>query len=366
MSSFDINITEVEKQETHDLKYSYLMLNFSGKDVDHVLVNTLRRIMLNNIPTYAIAPECITIEQNTSVFNNDQMRVRLIQLPILNTHVGVDYLPEKYWFNVDYASQEREIHDEEKSIEIYISSKNDDENIRCVTTNDIKYYEDGKEIANKYNQKFPFVLIKLRPREIFVCRMKAVLGTGESSAIWAGVNNASYNYDKTDAGGKAIIKIESQGQMDEYELIWKATKYMQHKLENLKTIISKKYADLPQKDVKDPQSFDITLDEESHTIGQILISHIQERDDIEYAGVGKKNELIKQITMTFRYKKYMKEPLTPIMETIDKIISIMNFMEKKIYKLGNKYITSDVEEKKVNVESEEVKKPKVKKVQKKK
>lgn len=333
---FDINIEEVEKQETDGLKYSHLIVKMTGKTVEPVVINTLRRVMLNNIPIYAFPSECIVIENNTSVFNNDQMRIRLCQLPILNTKSELDYLEDKYWLDVNYANKEREKHPQEKSIELYISATNVDENIKNVTTNDVQYYEDNILVNNKYDKKYPIVLIKLRPKETFKCKLKAVLGTGERNVIWAGAGNVYYSYSEHEA----LMTIESHGQIDEYELMWKACRYMQNKFENLKHVIQEKYES--SKTEINPKTIELVLDNESHTIGGILMSVIQDNKKVAYAGVGKRNELVKQITLLIKYNEATSEPLKPIMDSIDYVIELMKYMEGKVYNVGKKYINNGV------------------------
>jgi DNA-directed RNA polymerase alpha subunit len=337
---FDINIEEVETRDTVDLDYSSLVLKFSGKNVNEILTNTLRRIMLNDVPTYAFTPDCIVIEENTSVFNNDQIKVRISQLPIYNTPLDISYLQEKYWFDVDYASQDRLKHPSEKDIEINIQVVNNDENIKYVTTNDIVYRENGKIIKNKYNQKYPIVLLKLRPMQTLKCNMKAVLGVGERNAIWSAAGNSYHNivFDKT--GEKIdhiLLYIESHGQFSEYELIYKACQFMQEKLEDTKQRIHENY-EMESSKNSSLKTIEVTLDNESHTIGGLLINIMQDRDDVEYAGIGKKNELVKQITMCIRYKKETNEPLKPLIESVDYVIKMMLFVQEKIHKLGKKYI----------------------------
>ena len=113
-NKFDVKFEEIKKIETKDLEYSNLTLRITGKSVSEVLVNTFRRIVLSNIPTYAFAPECMIFDKNTSIFNNDQMKVRLMQLPILKTKLNLSYLHDKYWLDVDYSKKDREKHPEEK------------------------------------------------------------------------------------------------------------------------------------------------------------------------------------------------------------------------------------------------------------
>lgn len=357
-TKIDIKIEEVSKKETNDLDYSVLTLKFAGKEVNENLINVLRRIMLNDIPIYAFAPECIQIEQNTSVFNNDQMRLRLAQIPIFKNKVDLSYLEEKYWLDVNYNSQEREKHPMERNIEMYISTTNNDENIKNVTTNDIQYYYDNEKIDGGYNKKYPIVIIKLRSGEAFKCKLKAVLGVGERNVIWAGAGNTYYNiFDD-----HIILNIESHGQMDEYELLWKACQYMQLKLIDIKKTIYEKYESLISKN-EPIQAVDITLDNETHTIGNMITQLLQDRDDVIYAGTGKRNELVKQITIIVKYKKATLTPLDPIMESIDGVIEIMKTIEDKVYKLGGKYITTSENQKE---ESHVVEQKKTKKISKKK
>lgn len=334
-NNFDIEISEIECTETNGLEYSHLVLKFSGNSVNEVFLNTLRRIALNNIPTYAIAPECITIEENTSVFNNDQMRVRLIQLPIFNISLNLDYLPKKYWMGVDYADPKREKHPNEKSIDMYVSATNTTENIKYVTTNDMRYFENNNEIKGKYNKDYPIVLIKLRPREIFTCKLKAVLGTGERDAIWSAAGNAYYNI----TGNNAIFTIESHGQFSEYEILWKACRFMQTELGVIRQLLIDKYdMDNPKPEPK--QNIELVLDNETHTIGGLIVWFLQNMDIVKYAGIGKKNELVKQITINVKYTKEIEYALEPILQSISIVSKLMEYTEKKIYKLGSKYITT--------------------------
>jgi len=335
MTKYDVSIEEVTKVETKGLQYSYLTVKFSGKSVNVVLINTLRRVLFDNIPTHAFPLECITVEKNknSSVFNNDYMRLRLTQLPIINTKLDLSYLPAKYWHNIDF-SKEREFHPQEKRIEIYINSTNTTDTVYDVTTSDIKYYEDGELVHNKYNQEFPIVLIELRPTEIFSCHMTSALGTGEKNAIWSCVSNVFYKID----GDDIVMTLESNGQFNEYELLWKATRFMHEKMEELKETISQ------QKQLTKIKEVELILDNETYTIGGILTDILQNMDVVIYAGVTKPNQLVKSIMLRIEYNKELDDPYKPIYEAIQYIIGLMNHMEKQIYKIGEKYLTIDKKE----------------------
>jgi DNA-directed RNA polymerase alpha subunit len=75
--NIDVNIKQLHKQEFKGLQSSQLILEFDGSTVNCCMVNALRRICLDHIPTYSSSFKSIIIEQNTSVFDNDYMKLRL-------------------------------------------------------------------------------------------------------------------------------------------------------------------------------------------------------------------------------------------------------------------------------------------------
>lgn len=335
MEKFDITIKEIKKVPWEGLQYSSLSLLFKGKHVTPVLVNTFRRILIDDIPTYACPPEKIEIkkENNTSKFNNDYMKLRLSQLPIMKIKSSLCYLDPKYWKNVNY-SEDYERHPDEKQIEIYINSKNTTDTIYRVTTSDLQFREDGKKIIDKYNTDFPIVLIDLCPGEIFKCHMVATLGIGKKNIIWSSVSKAYYEINEQ--AKECTLIINSNGQYDEYDLMWKACRYIQFKLEEIQNILEEK-----QKSIDDKETIkkvDLVLDDETFTIGGILTDILQNRQDIIYAGITAPSYLTKCIEIKIEYVKETDKPYIPIFESIAYISGMMKYIEKIIYDMGKKYI----------------------------
>ena len=75
-----ISIKEISFQEYDKMHYGRLVLDF--KNVSTAYINTLRRIMLEEVCSYAFSSESIKIEENSSIFHNDIMRLHISQLPI--------------------------------------------------------------------------------------------------------------------------------------------------------------------------------------------------------------------------------------------------------------------------------------------
>lgn len=356
--TININIKEIEKVNYHVInknlldknvkEYYYfipvsskLILEFSGRDNANVIVNTLRRVLYDNIPNYAFPSDLIKITENTSIFNNDFMKLRLSNLPVLNTDLDIFYLEPNYWMNVDYSDPKRPKHNLEKQIELVINYINNTDNIVNVTTNDIHYYEDGIEVI-KYNKNAPLLLIQLKPLQSFRCSMRAVIGVGERDNIFAAVANAFYDDLTTDdiKGGfiknpdnKIIFNVESQGQYDEYVLLIKACKYIVKKLDIIKQELNIKFT---SKDFTETSELIIVLDGEDHTMGQLLNYYFQNHKDIIFSGVAKPDHLVNSIRFKIASADNIKSPIKPIFEQMNLLKETFMHIEQLLLKLSNK------------------------------
>jgi hypothetical protein len=195
INNIDINIKEIDTRKFHELHGSLMALEFSGKSLNVKHINAIRRVAMDDIPIYAFPPELIKIEGNTTIFNNDYMRLRLSQLPILNLDSEIDYLDNKYLnMGINFDDPNFIRYEKEKVIELYINSYNNTPDNMNVTTNDINYVEDGEPIS-KYSAKYPILLTQLRPNETFKAHMKAALSNGLKSNIFSAASNCFYDYD---------------------------------------------------------------------------------------------------------------------------------------------------------------------------
>ena len=149
--SIDILIEELQKRELKGLQDSRLILVFTGKTVTPELINSIRRLCIDYIPTYAFNKYGITIEKNTSIFNNDYMKLRLSQITMPNIINNIYYLDNDYWFQIDYSNPNRPKHpNDNKIIEMYIQAHNTTSDVLDVTTNHSKIYEDGIPLGISY------------------------------------------------------------------------------------------------------------------------------------------------------------------------------------------------------------------------
>lgn len=330
--STNINIVELKKTPFKDFQYSQLVLQIKGNRINECVVNALRRTALSDIPVYAICNQSITIEQNDTIFNNDYMKLRLSQLPIFNVKNSIMFLPREYWYNVDYSDIKRKkLPEDTKKIDLYLNVNNSTNDVMNVTSESIKYYEDNEEIPDKITNIKPVLLIQLRPNESFKMMAKAVLGVGERNDIWAAASNSFYN--KIDTNEYKFM-IETQGQMDEYEILIKSCKIIKKKLVDIKQTVNKYLDNI---EIKKNEVVEINLKNEDHTIGNIINDSLQNHPDIIFSGLSKPDLLIKNIIIKVVCNTSLVKAFNTI---IDNDVKLFDIIENELFKLGKKYISS--------------------------
>lgn len=192
-------------------------LYFTLSGIDKCFANALRRTILTDIPTIVIRTEdtavnqCI-IKKNTSRLHNEIIQQRISCIPI---HI----------FDPEFA--------EKHHLEIDVTNNSDDQNIRMVTTKDIKIKD---TIANTYLSEeetkkiFPaneitghyIDIVRLRPKmgtsipgEQIVLSAKFSVATARINSMFNAVSVCSYGYtmdkEKADeAWEKVHAKLKSE------------------------------------------------------------------------------------------------------------------------------------------------------------
>jgi DNA-directed RNA polymerase subunit L len=298
---------------------SKLHLEFEGKDVYPKLINSISRVASNGLPSYGFPPQLINIEQNTtSAFDNQYMQLRLSNLPIYDVSLDLYHLHDKYWKNINYGDMNREKHPLEKDIKIYLNYHNNSDQIKQVTTNDVKVYIDGEEVQ-MYDKNYPILIVKLRPNDSFKFNMKATIGIGELNAIWRTAVNSYAPYEDN----KYNLYLHSNGQESEYIILIKSCKHIIKRLEDIKIQIEKM---TNQREIKNESKLSLILDGEDHTIGELINYEFQSHPNL-ISGMCKPDLLIKSVT----FKLEAVEPskmIKSIQESIDNLINKYKYILK--------------------------------------
>jgi len=300
MPEYDIKVEEKYYNKKKGYKSSELCLKLSGKDCNIKILSTLRRVCGMLVPNHAYNYANIIIENNTSVaFNNDYMRLRLSQLPIYNIDSKLSFLHNRYWKNINFADPYREKHPEEKNIKVYINTHNNSNEIKNITTNDIKVYLDDNQI-DMYDKTTPILIIKLRPNDTFKCMMTASLGIGDCDTIYSACSNSWATYDEDiKENGERVFKngelyLKSRGQQKEIDIFRHGCEYIIKKYEDFKIDIERK---IKTKEIEDDNKMTLILDEEDFTFGEWINFEIQTNKNIVFSGLSKPDHQIKSVTL---------------------------------------------------------------------
>lgn len=296
-----------------------LILLWEGKDLTTQFINTLRRVMLNRIPTYAFSDQRVIIYKNSSIFNNDYMKLRLSQLPIPNITSDIDYLDVKTCLNFD-DKKEIKIVENEQTIELNINVCNKTASNINVTTDDITLYVNDKLIQNPYQKYGNILLIQLRSDQEFIAKMTASLNIGEKSDIWAAASNVFYDYDTEK--NTCQMTICSQGQISELTILKKALKYIQLNVSNLE----KEFQNYITKDKENENDNDnlyiFKLPHEYMDIGYLLNDLLQNHNSIIFSGIFRENLFINTITIRFNTKENFDKILREIFDYVKSLCNI--------------------------------------------
>lgn len=356
--NFDIQVSEVNyvryvKDES--IRANWLTLLFSGSDFNIKMANAIRRVASNRIPTYAIPNDLIKTETNTTVaFNNDYMRLEISTLPIAEIDPDLYYLDEKYWYKVNFADSEREKHKNEKSNEYYVDVTNKTTSIIPVTTTDLVTHVSGEKTSN-YSEKYPLLIIKLRPNDQFKCHFKSVLGVGDLNAIWKAARNGYYDEIETKNGKEYILTLEGNWQFSEYQLYIRTCKYLIFRLNQIKTDLEQK---IDTNEIEKEQLIKFIIPNEDHTIGELLNYEFQSHNDILGSGCKKPDHLIRLIMLIVESVPDVKHPLDAMLECIDICIAKFEHIGKLIEKLAETNDTPIADIKKTNTSNDTESKPK--------
>ena len=292
---------------------SRLEFNISSKDttINNTIVNCMRRVALSLIPVYSF--NNITISENTSIFNNNYMKLRLRNLPVLGiSSEQAIFIRNKKDANINdeefngIMDNEIEMPMDEKlnssslkQLTLYLDYVNNTNDIVTVGTNNCKFYYAEKQIESPYIVNIP--IIKLQHKQKIKLSAITEIGIEDDNAIYSPVSIFSFkendhnNYD---------IMIESRGQLDEKTILNYAIDNIVNMLDNFILLIP------------DNNSINakILLDDADHTIGTLIVLGLQNHKKIKFAGYSMPHLLDKKIL--FQYELVEEYNIKIIMEDI--------------------------------------------------
>lgn len=317
----------------HDktLLNSRLEFKISGKDIDYVIVNTLRRIILSEVAVLSF--DYIEINENTSVFNNNQIKLNIQNIPV----IGVPNVPLTY--KKDKIVEDEAEEDEDLLLEInegefysetepfsinsldqltmFVDYHNTTKEIVSVTTDDAKFYYQAKEIKSPYPN--PVILIKLQPEQKIKFSTKTKLTNEKEDGKNTAVSICAYNEIKDN---EFKFFLESRGLFSEKEILNRSCKILIKKLKKIVKLF-------PEIDMKDGE---IKIPKGTHTIGNLLAHGLELLPETKYATYYQRHILDNEIIIKFGFdKEYNLKKM--IIKVVKKYIQIYENLDKLFTKL---------------------------------
>jgi DNA-directed RNA polymerase subunit L len=303
-------------------------LEFEIKGISHTIINTFRRVILSNIPIYSF--NNITISENSSVFNNNYMKLRISNMPVFGIHSDnpiytplVKEVKEKEEMNdlndLDINPQDDIANINSSSLKLltmYLDYYNNTEETIIVGTDDCKFYYIEKQISSPYPKNIP--IIKLQPKQKFKMSAITEMGIEEKSSIYSPVSIFAYKQISED---NFLVMIESRGQLDEKKII-------QYAYDNIKMILDNFLQLILDIDIYNNISGKIQMNNGDHTLGNLIAEGLQSHKKIKFAGYNCPHLLDKKII--FNYE--LNEKSSDIKEIIKEIVKNYHDVFYKINK----------------------------------
>jgi len=320
------------KNVLHDKTKGFSRLEFDimGKEVNNVLVNTLRRIILSEIPIYAYTE--FIFDKNHSVFHNNFIKNQIKNLPVW----GIDNKIE-FYEKVKVSNNEitNEIEDLEDNVELginkkinstsleqltmYIDYNNKSNNIFTVTTEHAKFYFAQKQISNPYPT--PIQLVKLQPEQNINFTVVTSIGIENDNAIFSPVSICVYEEKKEN---EFRFIIESKGQIIEKVILYRAIINLNKKLESILNQFIENVDDNTE------LSGQLEIKNEDHTIGNLITYRLQNHKNITFASYHLPHPLEKRVIIEYKLKSGKFKDV--FKDVIDEYIELYNNLDKLIEK----------------------------------
>ena len=288
-----IKISVNEKDD--ELGFSRVDLKFKGEDVNHIITNSIKRIVQSDIPIFAFNKFDITL--NTSVFNNNYIKNHIQNIPVWGIENNIEeYIEEKEKEeefseitglandDIDLSVDKNFDVSSINTLTMYVDFKNTTKDIVVVTTEHCKFYYKEGLIKSPY--KNPVQIVKLQPGQEIKLSTKADLGTEDISSIYSATSVCFFKENKDDYD----FIIESIGQITEKRILLLSLQLLKKKLQKFNQNLPKN---------KGMEGI-ILVDDEDHTLGNIISYGMQNHSAVRFCGYNTPHPLNKQIK--FHYK----------------------------------------------------------------
>ena len=326
-----------------ELGNSRLELKIKGNNINYIVLNTIRRTILSEIPIYAFNE--FKFDKNTSIFHNNYLKLRYKNMPVWGIVNNVDVFDNIKQPLSSHNHDEEELNDDidlniDKNVDsssldqltMYVTYKNKTMDIVSVTTSDAKFYYNSKQIDNPYKVNIP--LVKLQPHQEISFSAITQLGIEQIDAMFSAVSITVY---KQINDNEFDLIMESRGQITEKRILIVALINLINRLNNfIKTLSSHdkqiNLNTITQNNINDKALEGmILINEEDHTLGNLISRGLQTHKKIDFASYNLQHPLDKKVI--FHYKLNSGNIKDVIKDVVDYYVELFTNMKNDITKL---------------------------------
>ena len=314
---------------------SYLNFKIAGPNIDYIIVNTLRRTIFADIPTYAFS--IFNFEKNTSIFHNNYLKLRLQHMPVWSIKNTVDFIditkPTVNMDKIDENDDEDNVGEIENTnnlnssslnqLTMYVNYKNKSNEIFSVTTAHAKFYYDQKQLLTPY--KNDSLIVKLQPGQEIAFSAITTIGTEKQDTIYSAVSIVTY---KQINDNEFDFTLESRGQLTEKRILQVALINIER---NIRHFLNVFLDDIEkEQDINEEEGL-IIVNNEDHTLGNLISRGMQKHPKIKFAGYNLPHPLANKVHFHYQLDKNGN-----IKEIIKDVVEYYSELFKNIGKLVDK------------------------------
>ena len=309
--------------------FSRLEFDITGEEVNYVIMNTLRRIVLSDISIYAYSE--FIFNKNNSIFHNNFIKNQIKNLPVWGIDNKIEFYEKLKVYNNEVNNEIEDLEDNvdlsvDKKINstsleqltMYVDYNNKSNDIITVTTEHAKFYFAQKQISNPYPT--PIQLVKLQPEQNINFTAVTSIGIEKENAIYSPVSICVYEEKKEN---EFRFIIESKGQITEKVILHRAIINLNKILES---ILNQFIENLDNTEL----SGQIEIKNEDHTIGNLITYRLQNHKNIIFASYHLPHPLEKRVIIEYKLKSGKFKDV--LKEVINEYIELYNKLDKLIEK----------------------------------
>lgn len=301
-----------ESLKISDIKYTYdngsdgvkcFSFLLTGPNVTNEFSNAIVRTISTLVGSYAFAPNFITFDKNTSIFNCDYMRLRISNFPIPieieenndeSFHQTCVDLEQKRYESIYNKKSDLEVLEELKikqtslinNIHMHVDAKNVGDDILQVTSNSqyVTFYKNGKIIKDIFPNEI--LIVELHPKTEITFTAKADFNIPMENTMYSSTYLCHHN--EIEKNRSFLISYYSYGQLSEKKIIIEACKILILKLELLRNKITnslKRMKENTEESVSDINyKAELTIENDSHTIATVFTEALKRNEYVKSAG----------------------------------------------------------------------------------